>query len=141
VRTIIGAGRRTIELLKQLYDAGFIHGDVHSGNVAMRSGQLILMDFGFSHFFPEMNPYTRIDLSKTSLTRPLLSPWHLNGSQIGRRDDVFRAIETTADLLGKFYNNMYDGRNGELLQGFKANEKIFTETYNGIGLLILSLNH
>jgi hypothetical protein len=50
---------------------------------------------------------------------------------------VFRAIEMTADLLGKFYNkhltDMYDGRNGELLQGFKANEKIFTETYNGIG--------
>jgi hypothetical protein len=107
-------GLRTIELLETLHDSGFVHGDVHVGNVALRepasadspsgSPDLVLIDFGRSRFFPAEFGKT-FDPSHPSgwesyLNGSLLSPWQfLQNNRSGRRDDIYRAIELVISVL------------------------------------------
>jgi hypothetical protein len=108
----IRIGLGTIRLLEKLHNAGFVHGDIHGGNVVVKDRhtkredpELSLIDFGLSKFFPSefgssesADPY--------SLTLSLLSPWHLASSRIGRRDDLYRALELTVDLI-RITSDMY----------------------------------
>ncbi len=145
----IRVGLRTIELLEILHNSGFVHGDVHPGNVAFRDSSdymedvvnssempdLMLIDFGRSRFFPieipfEHLPRHHMSTSTMNLARDLLSHWQLNGYKTGRRDDLYRAMELTASILtphGEFRNYMRSNlRTIDHILGRKSYVQFFT---------------
>lgn len=90
LRTMIGLGKKLVNLTRDLHSHGIIHNDIHIDNVAFRHSdlnldhllvsKLVFIDFGESRFYPdEMG--TSIDGPKSSdHMSPLhMSPWHLQG--------------------------------------------------------------
>ncbi len=72
-------------MLEQLHSVGFIHGYIQVDNIVLKRN-------------------TRINFRKSEYRNPelaliLLSPWHLIGARIGRRDDILSALEVHAQLL------------------------------------------
>lgn len=114
MRLAIRAGIRVLELLIALHGQGFLHNDIHGGNFAFRSPEaavdgdelpkMVLIDFGFASFYPaEMG--SEDGSSSEGLNLTMLSPWQLQQLRRGRRDDVFRAVETVADFLTRIFKN------------------------------------
>jgi serine/threonine protein kinase len=129
LRFTIKSGQRTIQALKELHDSGFYHGDLHKGNVALqdpRGEKLVLIDFGLSDFFPSRIGDPENFEWTGSLNTVLLSPWHLANQRLGRRDDIFRAIEMVASLLAR---GDLERRMGGVLhrQAFKTNGRYFDD--------------
>jgi hypothetical protein len=112
-----------IYLLDEIHKLGIIHGDIHPGNLALldyRMDPLIqlglwikktkmggkmagkttltLIDFGKAQFIPNItSESSKFD---EGMNLMLLSPWHLQGSEIlGPKDDVFRMFEIYLNLL------------------------------------------
>ena len=134
---------RVIQMLQTIHELGVVHGDIHGGNilfrkpsdgpenVAMNDTDLVFIDFEFAVFFPEEigTGVTRYRLNR--LSRKLLSHWHLDGFRIGRRDDVFRALEWLANVLsqGVYYTMIKErvreriARKGALSDHFVAKLK------------------
>ncbi len=105
-----------MELIEQLHDAGIMHNDIHGGNIAFRSPlgdtqwggpnsddlpDLVLIDFGFSSFFPPDMGSARQTSQETidSFNKVFVSPWQMTLSREGRRDDVYRLVQLLADLM------------------------------------------
>jgi len=118
----IAVTRRMVGLMWRFHDLGFIHGDFHAGNGAFRvkksSGvysalrdEMVLIDFGFAEFIPQAFGVGRKSPMRPNLNEAFLSPWHLGGYRIGRRDDLYRVMETTAKLLA-FMSRKPSGRKG-----------------------------
>lgn len=108
---LVTAGLKTIERLQQFHAKGYIHGDIHHGNVALKNDDMetiILIDFGYSKFFPSEIGQETEKPKKEGLNLSLLTHWHLEDSRIGRRDDIFRAIEMIASLLSLGYRHELD---------------------------------
>ena len=100
---------RVIQMLRTIHDLGIIHGDIHGGNIlfqrpdyimpSMDDTDLVFIDFEYAVFYPsELGTSTRA-AKRSRLNRILMSPWHLWGYRLGRRDDVFRALELLANTL------------------------------------------
>ncbi len=144
---IVQAGLQTIHLIQQLHTAGFLHNDIHKGNVAFRDrskhtnttlSPLVLIDFGYAEFFPfcigKPEAQFKIAPDDEHLNKILLSPWHIQGMRSGRRDDVYRVVEMLADLLTiGWENSLYDalfGSGNVLVEArllpFKMNRAHFT---------------
>ena len=114
---VIAVTRRMVGLMWRFHDLGFIHGDFHGGNGAFKErkaedsiysalkDEMVLIDFGLSEFIPKEYGKDENKTRRETLEPSLLSPWHLQGHRIGRRDDLYRVLETTASLLVKFYYN------------------------------------
>jgi len=107
----IAMTRRMLGLMWRFHDLGFIHGDFHNGNGAFKekkaegemysalTDEMVLIDFGYAQFIPNgLRTNERLQ-REPDLNASLLSPWHLEGFRIGRRDDLYRVLETTAFLL------------------------------------------
>jgi hypothetical protein len=98
----IRSGLKIVQHLMKLHDAGFTHGDLHGGNIAVRDNlgaEIALIDFGLAEYFPtRLGSDPKIE-SVGNLNPKYLSHWHLEHHRLGRRDDIFRAIEITARLL------------------------------------------
>jgi len=103
--------RRMLGLMWRFHDLGFIHGDFHDGNGAFKARKaddrsysaltddMVLIDFEYAEFIPQAYG-TDVKIPRTeTLNEAVLSPWHLEGYRIGRRDDLFRVMETSAGLL------------------------------------------
>ena len=102
---------RVIELLQEMHDSGVVHGDIHGGNILFRkigSGpesvgigdtDLVFVDFELAEFFPDQIGTPTHKPRRDSLNPRLLSPWNLWGQRIGRRDDIYRALEMMAEAL------------------------------------------
>ena len=143
---------RVIQMLETIHSLGIVHGDIHGGNILFRDiadvpemedTELVLIDFEFAVFYPmEIGaPVNRSRLAR--LSRRLLSPWHLQGYRIGRRDDVFRVLELLADVLsqGVYYatlreqiareKNVTDDFIAELKEPMYLFYGIFQESYGG----------
>jgi hypothetical protein len=109
--TILRAGISMIRLCEELHSYGIVHGDIHPGNIALRSdslNDLIFLDFGKAFFYPNRIG-TPISLPlDESLNRRLLSHWHLSGFRISMRDDVFRVAELLCNLVsnGKYWEEL-----------------------------------
>jgi hypothetical protein len=151
-------GLRIIILLEKLHIAGFIHGDIHPGNIVLKKRlpvridheeqdqlypELNLIDFGLSKFFPSEIGTETADKSHPDRLNPnLLSPWHFDRVRIGRRDDLYRAMEVTAALIlsnDAFhgYIESFKGDRGELRR-IKLSADFFTHSlYAGTTLCAL----
>jgi serine/threonine protein kinase len=128
IRFIIRSGLETVRMLRVLHDNGFIHGDIHSGNVALKDDtgrRFSLIDFGLAKFFPVEIGTPDVLPGPITVAASLLSPWHLRGHRLGRRDDVFRAIEMVAFLLSE--GALLKDQPG--LAPFKENALYFTGVY------------
>ena len=107
----IRIGIEVIGMLQRLHnDAGIIHGDLHSGNVCRRLEEphsLVFIDFGFASSVTQ----ERDGAGARFEAHPALSPWELEGHATARRDDVFKAVFLTAELMiGKeIYNKCWVG--------------------------------
>ena len=111
---------RIVEMLRSLHRLGIVHGDIHGGNVLFKSPvdssrqvdpddtELVFVDFEFALFYPPKigGPVQNPD---TEYLNPIwLSPWQLQDQRLGRRDDVYRAIEWLVDTLslGTWYDDI-----------------------------------
>jgi len=107
----IAMTRRMMGLVWRFHDLGFIHGDIHKNNAAFEekkaSGwsysalrdKMVLIDFGYAEFIPQAYGTNEELPRREDLNASLLSPWHLMGSRIGRRDDLYRVMQITAFLF------------------------------------------
>jgi len=137
---------QTIDLIQQLHDNGFVHGDIHVGNIVERSVDssstldLILIDFGLGKFFPvEIGTEHRVSSNVyAGLAPTLLSRYQIGGFRVTRRDDVYRAFEVFITLVTDFEYVKIFGSHGQFATGIKSNpERVdivngFDE-YKGIG--------
>jgi len=90
----------------------------------------VLIDFGFAEFIPQAYGTDEKIPRRETLNRLLLSPWHLEGYRIGRRDDLYRVMESTASLLGLSYDVSLDDKfisalTKGITQGVKMKKNFF----------------
>jgi hypothetical protein len=138
-----------VTLLENLHDQGFVHGDIHVGNVVQRSTtsldlDLVLIDFGLSKFFPvEIGTNPRIDpIIYSGLSPSLLSRYQLAGFRTTRRDDLYRAFEIFLTLVSGFEYPRIFGAHGQDANVIKNNpEHVINglSSYRGIGALMEEL--
>jgi serine/threonine protein kinase len=108
---VLRFGIESIKLLRKLHSVGIVHGGFHGGSLAFKESKsdmslydwekddLVLVDFSLSKFFPDQAACNQQPFDR--LSRPLLSPWQLEGQRLGRRDDVFRVIDFISRYLGE----------------------------------------
>ena len=93
----------TIQLLKlieALHSRDIVHGDIHPGNiVTLSDGTLRLIDFGKSFFSSDFEGHKEIIYNPLSFVHCLLSPYNLQGSRFGFRDDLYKALHVLAVLM------------------------------------------
>jgi hypothetical protein len=101
---------RGLVLLRELHKHGIVHGDIHWWNLVFSSEDAIaptlrLIDFGRAR--PFIDPVTKKHIQATlddpdkrlKWTPSLQSVYELRGSDISRRDDVFRFAELLINLV------------------------------------------
>lgn len=97
VKTMIQA----IEGIQQIHERGIVHGDIHSGNLALihRGGKLKVgfLDFGLAFFVTENRP--EMVYPPMQLPHCLWSHWNIEGYRFGFRDDVFKILITGALMM------------------------------------------
>ena len=112
LRESLIASVRVMELVQRLHERGVVHRDLHLDNVMFRaeteswtandvvSGELVLIDFGLSVFFPDTADFGLDWYVDDGMSPWLMSPWQLDKVRAGRRDDLFRVLEMLAMNLG-----------------------------------------
>lgn len=111
MQLVIDYAIETIRRLDELHGAGFIHGQISSQTVALRDSdsRIVLVDFSHARFYPsEIGTVGTIPYVVGVSSQKRLSPWHIEGFRIGRRDDVYRVIEIIADLLAPEKEAFFD---------------------------------
>ena len=138
-KTSVSVCIAVVQALQKLHAAGIIHGDVHQGNVAfsiqrthftnmgeLKLDDIRLVDLGLARFYPLELGVNFRDMDKENLfTKTVLSPWHIAGFRIGRRDDVYRAMEVLGNVLTNLrleteYEEIF--KRGKKISGFKIDE-------------------
>ena len=111
LRSVLTLGWKSVDLIRRLHSRGIIHGDIQDGNILFKTSKssyteydvatddLVLVDFGFSQFFPFEIGTDDIKPIRQGLNPRLLSLWHLYQFRIGRRDDVYRVLLMLSDML------------------------------------------
>ena len=104
--TVAAMAVRMIAILEKIHSMGFFHGDVHSGNFLVptdgRIDGIKIIDFERTGTF--VNPQTgshdpHVVLPSVPLVnKALLSPFELEGSDLSRRDDMYRLSELLLEL-------------------------------------------
>jgi len=128
----IAMTRQMVGLMWRFHDLGFIHGDFHEGNGAFKKNKkkgatysalkdrMVLIDFGFAEFIPRAFGVGWKYPMRPNLNPMYLSPWHLDGFRIGRRDDLYRVLQTTAFLLAFIGGNPERGKGQNLYRIFDS---------------------
>jgi len=99
----------------RFHDLGFIHGDFHYGNGAFKKikqdepysvfrDPMTLIDFGYAQFIPQDYGGDENRAKSESLDEAHLSPWNLEHKRLGRRDDLYRVLQTAAWVLYAYKN-------------------------------------
>lgn len=132
---IIQLGKKTIDKLSSLHDEGFVHGNILPINVHRKGSDVIFSNFSHSKYFPN-------EIGTTAGTGSIMptsasSHWEIRGERLGRRDDVFRAIEMTAALLSgdpeSYYEKLSKLSETELIE-YKSSTLFFSEEHLGANL-------
>ena len=140
-QVIVTIGLQTLSHLEQLHNLGLTHGNINSDSIVARKltvdtvEELKLAEYFLIDF--ELARFTEIDKLEDpgvgfSETRPRdRSLWEMEGFRSGKRDDVYRLLETMARLFS----------NGTWETGF---EMLVAETFIGgqlgIGAEIVSMS-
>lgn len=116
----------SVGLLKSLHESGWVHGDIHFGNIAFRrkdSAELVLIDLEKSgEIFSAPSPVDE-------LNKYLLSPWQLEGGHpLAPRDDVVRLIHSLAYILDPESLEALVNATGEELIRKKRDEPVFNHS-------------
>ena len=106
-RQVAAIAARLIEMLREVHQAGIVHGDIHGGNIVMSdvdAPTLKLIDFGRAETFVDIPTGLHILpiplLIAMSMRNPaLLAPFELEGDIPTRRDDMYRLSEILCVLL------------------------------------------
>ena len=108
--------KKGMELLERLHLRGIVHGDIHGSNLAFKTSnfvnvadaELILIDFEKSIYIGDRIGTDQFGNPPVNLNARLLSPWHLQNQRLGPRDDVYRLLEMTANMLSrwKYFSGM-----------------------------------
>ena len=113
-RRAVGLTIKVVQMLEYLHGTGVVHGDIHRRNILFKhtynhlndtgidtDKNLVLIDFEYAVVRP-IPPVPRgTPPVWMNLNPSLLSFWQLQGARLGPRDDVYRAIELLADVLGE----------------------------------------
>ena len=111
---------RVVEMLEQLHEIGVIHGDIHGYNILFKhptdnldqirlnDTDLVFIDFDYSILVSSAAHPTAGHSMWRSRNPRWLSPWQLAGHSMGRRDDVYRALELLTEALseGAFHREL-----------------------------------
>lgn len=140
-------GMKTIQSLLKIHAYGFVHGSISADNVLIQNHQVQLINFEKGKFFPAEIGTSQFDPSFVQGNPSMInylsySPWALQGQRVGRRDDIYSAIEMTAALLlpngafteyvnAKYSRDMDNFENGMIWMDdmieMKARHNIFTD--------------
>lgn len=115
---------KSVRLLKSFHDLGWVHGDIHFGNIAFiredNFDELVLIDLEKSA--PILSPPSPVH----ELNKYLLSPWQLEGGHpLAPRDDLVRLIHSLAYILDPESLEDLVNVNIEELIRKKRNEPVF----------------
>jgi hypothetical protein len=128
VWSIVDLTRLVIVRLRELHNAGIVHGDIAADGIIVEftedSPIIRFTDFRHSKFFPSERPLAAADMPNRSAS--VRSHWELKGFRVGRRDDLFRALETAIDLLSGT-NTYFEGMDQNDLYTWKATRPLFSE--------------
>jgi hypothetical protein len=114
IKLVIDYAIETILRLRELHDAGFIHGGINAETVALRDSdsRTVLVDFSHARFYPsEIGGVDKVAhaIGQLDLISKLNeSYWSMMGFRIGRRDDLYRVIEMIAYLLTPTKHEFFD---------------------------------
>jgi serine/threonine protein kinase len=104
---------KVTNLFQQFHEAGFVHNDIHGGNIAFRrkvsdfseidveTDDLVLIDFGLTEFIADKIGTDIHRPFRNDLNVELLSLGQLNNQRPGPRDDLFRYTEMLANWLSR----------------------------------------
>jgi len=105
-------GISLVQTLEKLHDLGYIHGDIHQGNVLLPEGSdisqgVVLIDFEFAEKLDTADEAAR---TPPKYAHPMHTPWALAGSPPSFRDDLYRAMEVVAHAIAGpgLYRTMVD---------------------------------
>ena len=115
IRTALEISISLLDVIEKLHSRGVIHGDIHSGNVMLSGKHIKVIDFGYSILasdFMGSPVFDEIDesgeaaaLQKTETDNGIVYPhclhsvFRMQGSRLGFRDDLFRALHVLAVML------------------------------------------
>ena len=114
-----------VGLLKSFHELGWVHGDIHFGNIAFRRenfnfDEVVLIDLEKS------GPMFSAPSPVSELNKYLLSPWQLEGDHpLAPRDDMVRLIHSLAQILDPDSLEELVNVNVEELIRKKQNEPVF----------------
>lgn len=116
---LVRSAVRGLELLRNLHDQGFVHGDLHGGNIIYSdegsiSETLRLIDFERAEVFVTPGGLHVEETRKeycNGFSAEALSPFELDGWLKTRRDDIFRLAEM---LIEPFVENSFPEWEGSM---------------------------
>jgi hypothetical protein len=123
IKKVLIVARKVLNMLHQMHKMGIVHGDIHGRNIMLKQDNPMdpdvrFIDFELAVFYP-MEFGERVVVGRSSLNEFLLSPWHIEGNRLGRRDDLFRWIELTARSLNA---NLLGAYKASINKGYEAQD-------------------
>jgi serine/threonine protein kinase len=101
----IGYAIQIFSLLEKIHSIRVVHGDIHSGNIAVRGSELVLIDFGRGRIGPDsIDALLHEEIEPThrnSNCHGMYTPWESIKAQsdLSYRDDAFRAALVLAVMI------------------------------------------
>ena len=98
----INVGIELIRAISIFHENGFIHGDIHTGNIIVSptpAGELNLRVIDFGRSFPIRPNRSNKPVNKEGFWRSIqCTHWQMMGLQWGMRDDLLKALYVLAEV-------------------------------------------
>ena len=117
---IMRLGMLMIEGLEKIHALGLVHGDIDMKAVGFRKsdGSFVFLNFWKAEYFSKNTNIP--DITEAS------SPWAFNREPAGPRDDIYRTLETIANIISKGKIEKFAKKNSpEFLFNYKTSGQLF----------------